>query len=197
MHETQLQNLTILYTANLRGDLHLLPRLYTYLQKLKADQTNPACAADVWHCAVTGGRSMLIVLDGMGYHAANVTGLLEASQRAKLGSSITMGMVDEQHVWRYHVPPVRDETVMIASVEAPALTLCIVAAPASATAFNNRTLWLQAVTKGQVGLVEIDVPALHIRTQQIFEMPSSLKPDAPIAAAVEFVEDEARSLQQD
>ena len=41
MQETKLNRLTILYTANLNGDLHLLPRLYSYLQTLKAEQENP------------------------------------------------------------------------------------------------------------------------------------------------------------
>ena len=204
MLDTQLQQLTILYTANLNGDLQLLPRLYTYLQKLKSEQDNPvllldlgnSCAEDVWHCVVTGGRSTLVVLDGMGYHAANVAGFLEASQRDNLRNSLTTGMVDEQHSWRYHVPPVRDETVIIAGVETPALTLCIVAAIATETRFDSRTLWLQGVEKGQVGLVEVDVPALKILHNEIHDMPKGLKADATIAAAVEFVEDEAQFLQK-
>jgi hypothetical protein len=204
MHETQLDKLTILYTAQVRGDLALLPRLYTFLQKLKAEAQHPvllldlgdSCADDVWHCAITGGRSTLVVLDGMGYHAANVTGFLETSQRDKLRTSITTAMVDEQHSWRYHVPPVRDETVIIAAIETPALALCIVAAPADTTAFNNRTLWLQGVEKGQVGLVQIDVPALKILSQTILDMPAGLKADATIAAAVEFVEEEAEYLRK-
>lgn len=103
MHETQVDKLTILYTAKIRGDLTLLPRLYTFLQKLKAEAQHPvllldlgeSCVDDVWHCAATGGRSTLVVLDGMGYHAANVTGFLEASQRDKLRTSLTTAMVDE------------------------------------------------------------------------------------------------------
>jgi hypothetical protein len=204
MQETKLKRLTILYTTNLNGDLQLLPRLYSYLQTLKAEQENPvllldlgnSCAADVWHCAVTGGRSTLVVLDGMGYHAANVSDYLEASQRDKLRTSLTTGMVDEQHSWRYHIPPVRDETVIVAGTESPALTLCIVAAIAPETMINSRTLWLQAVEKGQVGLLEVDVPTLKILSSEIRDMPKGLKPDATITAAVEFVEDEARFLQK-
>jgi hypothetical protein len=155
-----------------------------------------SCADDVWHCAVTGGRSTLIVLDGMGYHAANVAGYLEASQHDKLRNSITTGMVDDKHSWRYHVPPVRDETIIISGIETPALALCIVAAPATETTFKSRTLWLQAIEKGQVGRVEVDVPALKILTQTILDMPSGLKPDATIAASVEFVEEEAQFLRK-
>jgi hypothetical protein len=204
MHETQLTHLTILYTANLNGDLQLLPRLYSYLQTLKAEAENPvllldlgnSCADDVWHCGITGGRSTLVVLDGMGYHAANVAGFLETSQRDKLRTSLTTGMVDKQHSWRYHIPPVRDETVIVAGSESPALTLCIVAANAPETTINSRTLTLQGVEKGQVGRVEVDVPALKILAAEIHTMPKGLKPDATIAAAVEFVEDEARFLQK-
>ncbi|MDQ7027248.1 MAG: hypothetical protein Q9P44_17010 [Anaerolineae bacterium] len=204
MHETQVHKLTILYTANLRGDLQVLPRLYTYLQKLKSETENPvllldlghSCVADVWHCDVTEGRSTLVVLDGMGYHAANVADFLEASQRDKLRNSMTTGMVDVHHSWRYHVPPVRDETIIISAIETPALSLCIVAAPATKTQFNSRTLWLQGVDKGQVGFVEINVPALKIYSHAILDIPSGLKVDATIAAAVEFVEEEAQFLRK-
>jgi hypothetical protein len=204
MHESQLDHLTILYTGNLRGDLQMLPRLYTFLQKLKQEQVSPillldigaSCADGVWHCDFTGGRSTLVVLDGMGYHAANVSNILDADQRDKLRNSLIIGMVDDQHSWRYRIPPVRDETVLVAAIETPALTLCIVAAPAEATLLENHILKLQAVEKGEVGMVHLNVPTQKLITQSIVEMPSGLKPDATISGAVEFVEEEARFLQK-
>src|SRR4029453_1362356 len=57
-----------------------------------------SCAADVWHCAATGGRSTLIALDAMGYHAANVSGLLSPESRAKLAENLMeMALVDTEH----------------------------------------------------------------------------------------------------
>ncbi len=73
-------SLTLRYSAGIGGDLALLPRMFTLIQQLRARANQPAllldlggtCADSVWHCRATGGRSALIVLDGMGYHAANV-----------------------------------------------------------------------------------------------------------------------------
>jgi hypothetical protein len=115
-------SLTILYTGNLRGDLALLPRVYSFIKQLRAhysaeavtlcpDDPAPAnptgkillldlgdsCAPDVWHCAVTGGRSMLVVLDSMGYDAANVSGFLASDARGKLGDLLHVALVDDAY----------------------------------------------------------------------------------------------------
>ena len=95
-------SLTLLYSGEIAGDLALLPRLYTFLQRLHPPQQQPtllldlggSCANSAWHCRETGGRSTLIVLDGMGYHAANVAGALDREGRDKLAENVTMGLVD-------------------------------------------------------------------------------------------------------
>ena len=194
----------ILYTAQIGGDLQMLPRLHTFLQQIRQEQTVPvllmdlgaASAKGIWHCDVTGGRSTFIVLDGMGYHVANVEGSLAKGQIERLRATITMGLVDQQHVWRYDLPPVRDEGIIVAAASAPALSLCIVAAPAAETTLINRTLTLQSVTKGQVGSVRIDMRTQTITSQAIMELPPKLKPDPTIMASVEFVEEEARFFQK-
>ena len=111
--------LTLFYTANVRGQLDLLPRLHTFLRQLKAQPVDDeftvmlcaveplqrqfllldlgaACADDVWHCAVTGGRSALIVMDAMGYQAANVSGYLTAEARTRLEANLLqLALLDE------------------------------------------------------------------------------------------------------
>lgn len=197
--------LTLFYTCNLRGNLHKLPRLYTFLQRLKQQHaskpllldTGNACSDAVWHCELTGGRSTLVVLDGMGYHAASVSGYLQPEQRYKLQNAISTGMVDAEHNWRYHVPPVRDEGVVVAGQQTPALRLCIVAAPAEETRLQQGTLYLQEIAAFDVGIVRLDLQTTpDITAFQVETMPAGLPPDATIAASVEFVEDEARYLQK-
>ena len=102
-------SLQLLYTERIGGDLALLPRLHTFLQTLKPTERRAtllldlgdACADAAWHCRATGGRSTLIVLDGMGYHAANVEGALDLENREKLGEQVTMGLVDRSRDWVY------------------------------------------------------------------------------------------------
>jgi hypothetical protein len=197
-----LNNLTILYSQNIGGDLALLPYFYNFLQGLKQGHDTSAllldlgdsCAEDIWHCQATKGRSTLIALDGMGYHAANVRDLLADSEREKLKSSVSMGLVTERQAWRYFVPPVRDEDILVASVPIPALRLCIVLSPSDETTLENRTLHLQSVEKKQVGLVKIDLSAMTISEKNIISMPKGIKPDPTISAAVELVEEGARML---
>lgn len=198
-----MQTLTILYTAQLRGDLALLPRLHTYLQHLKTQYEKPllldlgdSCANDVWHCAATAGRSTLIILDGMGYHAANSSDFLAEGERAKLQGNLSTGLIDAQHVWRYDVPPVRDEGIIVATQNTPALTLCILATAAESTKLANRTLHLQAVPKGSVGMAQVVLNTVpELTAHDIFPMPDKLKSDPTIAATIDFVEDEARYFQ--
>lgn len=198
-----LDQLTILYTQNLHGDLNLLPRLQRFLQGIKATLTTPfllldiggACHADVWHCQVTKGRSSLIVLDAMGYHVVNVMGFLSADERIKLAAQTTLGLVDEQHVWRYHVPPLKEDGLIVAAQPSPALQLCIVARPAEKTNLEQRELSLVGITKGQVGKVLIDLVRLDIVQSDILSLTPTIKADPTIAATVEFVEEEARFYQ--
>ena len=105
-------SLTLLYTANIRGDLALLPRLYTFLQQLKGTERRStllldlgtSCAESVWHCRATGGRSTLIALDGMGYQAANVEGILGCDDRDALAQQVTLGLVDRAQDWIWQAP---------------------------------------------------------------------------------------------
>ncbi|MEL6307540.1 MAG: hypothetical protein AAFQ52_05325 [Chloroflexota bacterium] len=199
-----MDSLTVLYTYGLRGDFALLPRLHTFIMQLKAKHDTQvlvldlgaSCDDSVWHCEATKGRSTLLVLDGMGYHAVNVSGILSSADRDRLASSVTTGMVTERHGWRYFVPPVRDDDIVVAGKPTPALTLCIVARPAEKNQLSERILSLQAVEKAQVGMVKIDMGEMKISNSAIFEMPKGLKPDATIAASIELVEDEARQAQK-
>ncbi|MDZ4764033.1 MAG: hypothetical protein SGI73_05725 [Chloroflexota bacterium] len=110
------ERLTILYTGGLRGDLALLPRLYTRLKRLKGAENGArvllidvgeACAADdgrasptevvAWHCAVTEGRSMIVALDGMGYDIVHAE--ISAQARAKLGDNLRAAVVSLNQTW--------------------------------------------------------------------------------------------------
>lgn len=193
--------LTILYTANLRGDLDLLPRLFTWLRRLKQasggrvlllDAGN-ACADDAWHCTATGGRSTLLVLDAMGYQAANVTGFLTAAGRQKLADNVlALALVDERQAWQ------QDDVLVVAADDGPTqpCELCIVLAIGDATRLDGNTLHLASVQAGQVGMVVIgqadDKGRLALVRDEIIIMPVATLPDPTIAATVEFVLGEAR-----
>ena len=199
-----MNTLSILYTQNIRGDLQLLPRLYTFLQNLKRQyapdalllDTGNACTNDVWHCEVTKGRSTVTVMDAMGYHAVNVADFMGDSERDSLAGSLSTGLISKRHMWRYFVPPVRDEDIVIAGQATPAIKLCIVAAPAEKNLLENRMLHLKSVNKGEVGLLKVDMREMTILEETVSGMPEKMKPDATIAASVELIEEEARFTQK-
>lgn len=193
--------LTVLYTWGLRGDLELMARLATFLDTLRAEYSAPllvdlgeACAPQAWHCAATEGRSALVVLDGMGYHAANVAGALTPQSRQRLADVTTMALVDEQRAWRYHVPPVRDDGIIISSTPTPALTLNIVLTPHDAARLEHNTLFLARPQPGEVAVAALELrPAPALVAAQVRQMPAHTRPHPLVAAAVEFVLEEAAS----
>ena len=197
-------DLTILYTCNIRGDLHLLPRLYTYIERLKTDMQGnklllldlgESCNPEIWHCKATGGRSTLIVLDGMGFHAANVAGMLATPQREKVEDIIIMQLVDEHHTWRVKLPTWQPEGINVTCqpVDDPKLRLQIIMIPAEDTHILGNQLHLQTVEAGQVGTAHIRLSdMLTLTEQRVFTMSPETLPNATIVGAVEFVEGEAR-----
>lgn len=198
-------SLTILYTSNLRGDIALLPRLFTLLGRLKAPSVGAtlvfdlgrACDETAWHCRETGGRSMLILLDGMGYHAANVDGELDDADREKLGAQVTMTLIDETHSGQFRLPARDDPLIVAAHPDAREQRFQIVLAPNERTKIEHNALRLQDISGGQIGAVRVTLaPAPHIAAVDIHDLPGDTPPNPTIAGAVEFVEAEARLFQR-
>lgn len=198
-------SLTLLYTAHLRGDIHLLPRLYTFIQRLKPRRRQGvllfdlghACADEVWHCRLTQGRSMLIALDGMGFHAANAAGTLNADGR-QVEAQMTMALVDDGQDWAYHIPPITDRSIIaVVQPKAARARLQICLSAADETRIQGNVLYLGDVGGGQVGRVCLDLhSAPRITASGVHDMPADTLPNSSLAATVEFVESEARYLQK-
>ena len=189
------QSLSLLYTGEILGDLWLLPRLYTFLRRLMpgADtlllDTGASCSEQVWHCRATGGRSCLVALDGMGYHAANVANGLDAIQREKLAQQVTVGLVDATHDW---VAPGSGILVALTPKQVTRrLQICL--QPAASAHIAGNTLRLGKVRAGQVGELRLDLgESPRILRTQVHDMPRRAPPNPGIAGLVEFIESEAK-----
>ena len=195
--------LHLLYTAHLNGALERLPRLYTFLKHLRqqaeAEQTllldlGGSCSPDSWHCAATDGRSMLIVLDAMGYAAVNAVGLSSESREKLRENFLAMALVDDLH-------PQQADSICLRTVPASSLAsaaLEIDLRPVSQTHFDGRELRLGLVRGDQVGAVELSlsggIPTLE--ALHIHDLPSTTLPDPTISAAVDLVLAEARLHQR-
>lgn len=195
-------HLTLFYTHRLQGDLALLPRLYTFLERLRQGQgasllvdLGESCTPSQWHCTATQGRSSIIVLDGMGYHAVNVEGILDAPSRSKLVGITTVALIHQGGAWRYDVPPVRDEGIVISLTPSPALRLCVVLSPADSTRLEEGCLYLQGIEGGQVGAVRVNIDEARLESFTVHDLPATIPAHPIISASIEFVEDEARHAQ--
>ncbi|MCU0465334.1 MAG: hypothetical protein MUF38_12300 [Anaerolineae bacterium] len=186
--------LTILYTHDLRGDLNALPRLATQLQRLRADagrvvcvDLGGACAPDVWHCDQTGGRSMVVALDGCGYAAAHAD-TLQPAARADLSRAIlSMQVVDDTHPARvgaiaYHSTPDAH----------PSAELTIYLRPSDATGFEGGLLRLMRVPRLHIGLAEVEPAARAVIRSDVVAVPPATRPDPTISGLVEFITSETR-----
>ena len=210
--------LHILYTSHIRGDLDLLPRLHTFLKQMKSAPLDEdedvmicavepvvrrtllldlgeACAPEVWHCLATGGRSVLIGLDAMGYAAANVTGLLTSEARVRLGDNLMgMALVDEEHPWQ------DDDLVVTARQDEPSLPMLlqISLTATETTRLDGNRLRLASVQSGQVGIAHISRAGSNpvVRAAGIFDLPRTTPPDPTIAGTVDFIMSEARLYRQ-
>lgn len=215
-----MESVHILYTGNLRGNIDLLPRLQTFLRQLKAlplDEGDDvmicavqpvarptlmldlgeSCSPEVWHCAATGGRSVLMGLDALGYQAANVSGSLDAEARERMRDNLMgMALVDAENPYADNglllsADAARDETQ-------PRPDLQIVLTPAERTHLEGHILYLAAVEAGQVGAAQVSGLGVHpkIQAHTIFDLPATIAPDPTIAGVVEFILSEARLYQR-
>jgi hypothetical protein len=200
---------TLLYTANLAGDLALLPRLFTLIRQERRAANSPVflldlgdtCSVDSWICRATQGRAPLIVLDGMGYDAALIGG----------PEQIPIPPASLQYLLETLVMPViewnsaayitkRGVTLAVASGTAllptdhPGIWIdrLVQALPEN----NSPSLILGDVAKGCLARVDLAWPAWTIQASRLLQLPPDLPPDPTIAAAVDFVTNEARSYAQ-
>ena len=208
------QSLTIFYTANIRGDLQQLPLLYTYYQILLHEKIatyehsiykpllldlGNFCDDSVWHCQVTKGRSTLMVMDAMGYHAVNIDNTFQGTERTKTEQLVQIGLVDDTQEWVYDIAGIRDNRIFAVTspLKAPTMGIQIVLTPKATTQLDGEVLHLQSVTPSQIGFVQVQLgQSPTVIDHQIFDLPINTPPNPTIIASVNFVEDEARFYQQ-
>ncbi len=192
------QQLTILYTHNIRGQFHRLPRVASALKRLKRAASGSvlvldagdACAAISPLCRQTQGRAAAIMLDAIGYDAANVTGYIVPPARTKLGENyLRMALVDEQHSFS-------DDTFAYAAAPEPGKVHIPLATADNVHITAVGALTLAKLDGGQIGEVVMRVVASSAQVQHIHIHDSSdAPPDATIAGTLEFIESEARQYR--
>ncbi|MBK8138988.1 MAG: hypothetical protein IPK52_24755 [Chloroflexi bacterium] len=191
------QIVTFLFTQDLRGDLRFLPKLARVLMQLRLVEQRTLtldlggmCSPEVWHCAVTDGRSMLIALDGLNYAAVNAEGVPDSVWPSLTKSLVYMQAVDSIHTGKMgHVRFVTRQP----AEEIPPEILALVIAPHAEASIVGNTVYFPAVESHKVARMRVKTAApAEIVSLEVFEVPPDTAPDPTISGMVEFIENEAR-----
>jgi hypothetical protein len=190
--------LTVLYTHDLRGDIHALPRFATLIQHARAQaervvcvDLGGACDPSAWHCDVTGGRSMLAALDGCGYAAAYTDSLTPEGRVVLNKAILSMQMVDDAHPAR-----VGGMAYQTRRQSDSAADVTLYLRPAEITAFEGDLLTLAAIPRLHLGIMTVDIAARDIVHRETVPLTPHTRPDATISGVVDFILSEARLYQK-
>lgn len=214
--------LTVLYTAQLRGHLDRLPRLFSLIQRVRGTTSDPvllvdlggSCDPQVWECAATGGRATLFVLDAMGYDLACLSpedsARLTDNALHKLVARVNMPVCGPARTglpgYVTHQAGALRVTLAAAAVPLdvlPATTDVVVTPAAKGTPakLSGRHLYLPSVAGDRLGTArlifgDLDGSRQPVAVQAYEEaITPDLRVDATVAAAVSFVRDEVRQYQ--
>ncbi len=212
--------LTVLYTASLRGQLDLLPRLFTRIRQERATARGPvfladlgrSCVPDLWICEATGGRGMLVAMDSMGYDAFHfgpkdmlytqpaMVQQLRDVILARLAAGPWTAPVERQDISvtfvnavNYRVTEPADLVVALRLSDTPQIETGWVQ--------GRRTLLLDPGHDepcfGRLDMVlQAEPPYILIETHVQLPLPHDLMPDPTITSVIEFVESEARYAER-
>lgn len=199
---------TVLYTANLRGTLGLLPRLFTLIQQERRTASGPVllldlgdtCAADVWVCRATQGRAPLLALDGMGYDAAVIGGPEEVPIPPDALRQLVGRLGLRILIWNRAISLTRRGiTLGIAAGEAllpaPSPGVRVDRAAPTLPALHTVPAVLGDVPQGHLARVDLRWPEAEVTAAALRAITAGTPPDPTVSALVELVEGEAAQFR--
>lgn len=197
MSEIRPAKATILYTQDLHGDLHFIPKLGRVLWRLRTEDQNNfivdlggACDRSVWHCDATDGRSMLIALDGMNYAAANTEGLEENVRPHLSRALVGLRAVDRKY------PAKLGPFQVVTQLPPDGISggpVTLVLTPQDEARVDGSAVYFPHVPRYAIGRMRIVMfPKLEILSVETLPVPSDTLPHPTLTAMVEFIESEAR-----
>ena len=177
----------VLVTANIQGELDMLPRLYTAIRRIKDSidgtvlliDTGRAWSPNSWICRATENRAPYIALDAMGYDAAVADGL-SPQEFDKVSAQVQMQLV---------VPGVQF------NFASNAVGLSFVP-DESAETVSIQSARVRLPLPSQGAILHLKLENQTIAQQHTISITDTTPPDPTIAGAVEFIVSEARYYQK-
>lgn len=212
---TNISSIIVLYTANLRGALHMLPQLATLIQGVRRATESPVflldlgdtCAYDAWICQATQGRAPFLVLDSIGYDAAVIGG----NEEVPIPPSALRQLIQHNHIVMPVIIWLRPKTLTKRGVQLTVLpgiaaesntlsdqepSLQINREAATLPDIGSSCPVLGDVPQGHLAGIEIAWPAWTVQHAELWPLEPTTPVDPSIAAVVELVESEARQQTQ-
>jgi hypothetical protein len=210
--------LMLVYSANLRGRLDALPRLFSRARDVRTGlagwltwvDLGGACAPEAWECAATQGRAGLMSLEAAGCAAAWLTAAdgagLDADTLARLRARASLALAGpveglaDRAAWR-----AGPWTICLGwSADADLSIGVLDAEQTPRWEPGTRTVWLapppDMMGQPALGRARIAWEEGDGRPRTVEILPAlgcdGARPDATVAAAIEFVREEARHYQQ-
>ncbi len=213
--------ITILYTVSLRGQLELLPSLFTRIKRERAVapgvvllvDLGESCIPNHWLCDATAGRALFVAMDSMGYDAFyldNADPLYgDAITLGKLRSILLTPIVTDSQSVLLTKRDVTGQSLALRLMGAAEMlpepdttvsaTLRLKRGMHSAShveAVNGQPLLVveESGADGMLGRLTValtDDPPFRVITDQQ-QLTAEGPPDPTISSVVEFVESEAR-----
>jgi hypothetical protein len=179
--------LDVFVTANMQGDLDMLPRLYTAIRRARElvpntallIDTGRAWSAESWVCTATENRAPYFALDAMGYDAAFADGL-SLAEFDKLRGELQMQLLASEAQFDYALNGVNLSFGVATNTDAASMQSGLVRVPMP--------------TRGLILHMTLD--AQTITQQTVLRLTDAHLPDPTIAGAVEFIVSEARYYQK-
>lgn len=200
---TGISTVTLLYTANIRGKLDLLPRLFTLIQREQQQATGPVflldlgdtCTPDAWICRATEGRAPFLALDGMGYDAALIGAReqvpIPPASLQRLSDSMIMSVI----IWqREKTLTKREITLTVAPGMPPPDQPGVIQIDRSTDAqpaVGTTQPVLGDVAQGHLARVDLNWPDWTVTANRVIAITDATPADPTITAVVELVETEA------
>lgn len=216
-------HVSLFYTAALKGNLALLPRLFTFLSRERAAaqgisflvDMGCACVPEAWICRATDGRAMLVAMDSMGYDAFHIGArdplyqmphIVEQLRRLVVTGFAAGPWSTQVNRHGVRVGLVNGAQMARAAAEMPALDLLIglryteQAAIHAEWRTSQRWLLFDCGEGNTIGRLDLKLlpttPYLEVISQQALTLPEHTPPDPTISGVIEFVQSEARHAEQ-
>jgi hypothetical protein len=214
---------SLFYTVALKGDMALLPRLFTFLNRERSAvqgisllvDMGCACAPEAWICRATDGRAMLVAMDGMGYDAFHIGArdplyqtphIVEQMQRlivTRFAAGPWSALIERQGV---RIGLVNGAQMARAAAELSTADLLIGLRYTDQTTVEiaqrapQRQLLFDCGDSSSIGRLDLKVlptaPYLEVISQRALTLPEDTPPDPTISSVVDFVQSEAHHAEQ-